>query len=262
MLDNFQEAECASLLAIVESAIEEAPAGVYLLVISREPPAKTLAKSVARGLLKSIAPESLRFSRDEVRLLTRGMDGESNLADVLHAESEGWASGITLMLETARSDGAASDALEFSARTLVFECFAAQVFSRLDATAQDILIQTSVLASMTAELTVQLTGRSEAAAVLSALYERKRSHTAAEGRGPPTSITSCFASSWPAARACSSETRVTGPSRRERQRFSMPNTPPNRRWPSPWKPKRGTSPLRLSSVTPMPWRLRATGTSC
>ena len=76
------------------------------------------------------------------------------------------------MLETARSAGAVSGALGFDRRTFIFEYFAAQVLSRLDATKQDILLRTSVLQSMTVGLAAQLTGRSEAPAVLSDLYER------------------------------------------------------------------------------------------
>jgi ATP/maltotriose-dependent transcriptional regulator MalT/DNA-binding SARP family transcriptional activator len=173
VLDNFQEAQCDSLLTIVEAAVCEAPADLCVLVISREPPAKGLAACFARGLMKSIAPESLRFSREEVSLLLRGTTGQASLADLLHTESEGWASGITLMLEAARGADAGSSAVEVTRNALVFEYFASQVFSRLDVTAQDILLQTSVLPSMTPDLVAQLTGRSEAGAVLSHMYERK-----------------------------------------------------------------------------------------
>src|SRR5262249_14784157 len=95
VLDNFQDAECEALLQIVESAIDEAPAGFAVLVISREPAARSLARAVGRGILQSIPPESLRFSKEEVRLLTQGRQDVDDLAEVLYEESEGWISGIT-----------------------------------------------------------------------------------------------------------------------------------------------------------------------
>ncbi len=172
VFDNFQEARADALIPVLDAAIAERPDTHRVVVISRLSPPPPFAQVIARGLLKCLRPEALAFSRDEVHLLTREREDDDTVADRLHAETEGWAAGIVLILEAARGAGMPSK-VGVTRREMIFEYFAEQIFSGLDSRNQDVLLRTALLPSVTPNLAAKLTARCDAGDVLSGLYERK-----------------------------------------------------------------------------------------
>ncbi len=166
VLDNHQELPAASPLQdALARALADLPAGVQWLFISRESPPSAYTNALARQQLVVIGADALRFDNAETRALLRLHGRPESLAASL-APAEGWAAGLTLMLQGATRDAAVPAQ---QARERLFDYFAGEVLSRLPADHQDALGALAFLPSTTAELAVAMSGHAQAPQLLEQL---------------------------------------------------------------------------------------------
>jgi LuxR family transcriptional regulator, maltose regulon positive regulatory protein len=183
VLDNHQELPADSPLQdALARALAGLPAGVQWLFISRESPPSAYTNALARQQLVVIGADMLRFDDAETRALLRLHGRAESLAASL-APAEGWAAGLTLMLQGTTRDAAVPAQ---QARERLFDYFAGEVLSRLPADDQDALGALAFLPSTTAELAVAMSGHAQAPQLLeqlaaSSLFTDRR-------EGPPAAF--------------------------------------------------------------------------
>ena len=172
VLDNYEQAPTNSNFAdLIHEAFEQIPDHVALIVISRTGPPARLARVAASERLAYIEWEDLRLTLEETRRLaaSRHPVDESALA-LLHRRSDGWAAGLTLMLERLKRTGATPENIEAETREAVFDYFAGEIFERAPAQHQHLLISTAFLPRATADMAETLTGNPHAGKLLDSLY--------------------------------------------------------------------------------------------
>jgi DNA-binding SARP family transcriptional activator len=97
---------------------------------------------------------------------------DAQLAQALHRRCDGWAAGLTLMLERIRRSGASPESQEAETNEAAFDYFAGEIFDRAEPVHQQILIATAFLPRMTPTLAEQATGNPDAGKLLEELYRR------------------------------------------------------------------------------------------
>ncbi len=175
VLDNYQDIPADSPLhRILAQATREAPAGVTLLVISREDPPPEFARVDASDQLTRIEWKDLRLTLEEAGAIAAlrhelGRD----VVNALHGTSGGWAAGFTLVLEHMRRAGQPTIAMNNGAMEPVFNYFAGQILVDAEPEMRRFLMQSALLVRMSADLAEQLTGASRAGRWLEQLYRRR-----------------------------------------------------------------------------------------
>lgn len=172
-LDNYQEVAAEELFhQIVALAVDEAPPGVVLAILSRRDPPDCHARLVANENMALMNWEELKLDRDETfAIAARHGDVGPEVTDRLHETTDGWAAGLVLALEGGVRRVEAPNIAE-STRDATFNYFAAEIFSRVPQGAQRFLMWTSVLPDVPVSIAEGLTGDSNAAAILEELYRR------------------------------------------------------------------------------------------
>ncbi len=174
VLDNYQEApEDASLHEVVRIAVAEVPPGSSICCVSRTAAPSSFAQVAATGALFGLHWDMLQLTLDEIREIcaARGVH-EDWVVRALHQQSEGWAAGITLMLERLGNGTADSGVLPADTREAVFNYFASLLFDRAPETTRHTLLCVSLLPHVTGSMARRLSGREDAGEVLDQLYRR------------------------------------------------------------------------------------------
>jgi DNA-binding SARP family transcriptional activator len=174
LFDNYQRlAPAAPFHAVLGDALAYFPVGARCLVTSRGEPPPALARARLHGQLAMIEVEALRLTLPEAEGIA-GLQAEHRLtADEVRPFNEqvqGWAAGLTLLLRRSRPTLAPPP---LAATEIIFDYFAAEVFSQADPATQTFLLKTALLPKMTAAMADQLTGGDKAEALLNGLV---RSH--------------------------------------------------------------------------------------
>lgn len=178
VFDDYQEVDAASPLhEVIRGGLALAPEGITIFVLSRSGPPAAMSRLRAGDKLVVLGWNDIRFTLDESRGLVR-MKERKILSDAtlehLHLQSEGWASGIVLMLEASRAGGVdLSMTTSLQASQEIFDYFANEVLNRLDSDTREFLLTASFLPKMTAQMAEKMTNQPTAAKILSLL---SRSH--------------------------------------------------------------------------------------
>ena len=173
VIDNFQEAEGASLATILREAFQQIPAGVSIVVLSLVDPPPLLARLVANGTIRAIAPTELRFTRQESdALVLSKLGADQRLLAGIHERSAGWAAGLVLMIEHMRRAGTAEIPSLDESQSAVFDYFAAEILAGCSTEEQRTLLLTASLPRVTAELAEAMSGAPDAGALLERLHRR------------------------------------------------------------------------------------------
>lgn len=101
VLDNYQDApEGAALHEIVQECVRQTPRGCTIVAVSRTDAPPPFVQFIANGTMATVGWDRLQLTREEVIAICakRGVT-EGWLVQALHQQSQGWAAGITLMLE-------------------------------------------------------------------------------------------------------------------------------------------------------------------
>ena len=118
--------------------------------------------------------DQLQLSLDEVCAICAQRNvTDAWLLNALHRESQGWAAGITLMLERLTNLGRNQRELPHETRESVFNYFASLIFDQAPEGTRHVLLSTAFLPRVTVAFAEALSGSSEAGAVLDDLYRRR-----------------------------------------------------------------------------------------
>jgi LuxR family maltose regulon positive regulatory protein len=174
VLDNYQEVQGTVLHEVLRSAAELVPADTTLVVISRKDPPAPFTRLRVHGSMTCIGWDHLRLSLAEAQGLAdlrRGEPVPPEFVAHCHERSQGWTAGLVLLLDHAGAvtddDGAAGD----PGTQLLFDYFAEEIFGRLPAPTQTVLLQTALLPYITPLLAERLTGSVEVAGILDSLHK-------------------------------------------------------------------------------------------
>jgi ATP/maltotriose-dependent transcriptional regulator MalT/DNA-binding SARP family transcriptional activator len=185
VLDNFQEAADSTLATIVRAACAEIPPHANVLAISRSEPPPAFAEMQGRDALALIDWDALRLTVEETRAMSaaRGVQ-EDWVVRALHQQADGWAAGVTLMLERFRRAGGGGGMLSGDTRESVFHYFAALIFDQVPEASRQTLLALAFLPRATPSLAVALSGNPDAGKLLESLHRRHLFTDRRDGREP------------------------------------------------------------------------------
>ena len=171
VLDDYHLVDSPLVHESVAFLLENLPQRLRVVVSGRSDPPLPLARLRARGQLAELRAADLRFTPDEAAALLRetvGSDLPATALATLVARTEGWAAGLRLAGLSLRgnedADGFAA-AFDGSHR-FVLDYLADEVLDRQDEQLFAFLLETSVLARLSAELCDAVTGRADSQAML------------------------------------------------------------------------------------------------
>ncbi|MBX9965305.1 MAG: hypothetical protein K2Y35_19760, partial [Burkholderiales bacterium] len=173
VLDNYQEITPEQRFHdLVAAAVDEVPAGMVLVVISRREPPGRYARLIANEHVSFVDWNQLKLTLEEAGEIARART-PMDLAEIerLHATCGGWAAGLTLLLEGRRRAGSATADVP-EGRDAIFDYFAAQIFARLPEATQRFLVATAFLPQVPVSIARELTGNESTEAILNDLYCR------------------------------------------------------------------------------------------
>jgi DNA-binding SARP family transcriptional activator len=174
VLDNYHEvAPDSQFHQVVAEALLEIPDGIIAMIISRTEPPSPLARLIASDRLTVMDGESLRLTVEETRSITllRHPIDEVTVAE-LHRRSNGWAAGLTLMLERLKRNGVGPGSVEAETREAAFNYFAGEIFDKAEPEDQQILISTALLPRVTVPMAEKISLQPGAGKLLEYLYRR------------------------------------------------------------------------------------------
>lgn len=180
VLDNIQDAgDAPSWHAMLVAMVEETPAGVQTIALSRVGLPAELTRARLARQVTTLEWQDLKLQRDEATALVANAGGaeasgaEASAAiDQLFELSQGWAAGLVLLLERLRQSGALQREAFAGSLEAVFDYFAAQVFDASPQRVQDTLMRLSFLQRMNGANAAELSGDGQAAKLLDDLARR------------------------------------------------------------------------------------------
>ena len=174
VLDNYQQvASEQNFHQLIAQAVEDVPAGMTLIAITRRDPPDCYARLIANENVRLVDWDDLQLSLEETRLIVEAKGPVSRHEEIeqLHQQSGGWAAGLTLLLEGYRKN--AKPLLKMPiGRDAIFNYFAAQIFECVSDNVQRFLITTSLLPTVQISVAQALTGEPASAKILEDLYQR------------------------------------------------------------------------------------------
>jgi LuxR family transcriptional regulator, maltose regulon positive regulatory protein len=173
VVDDFHYAAAAVAGNMTDLVARWPTQGAQLVLASRADPPLRLHRLRMAGELCELRDRDLHFSLPESGDLLARFGVQVAAADLalLHERSEGWAAALqmaALSLRTSEDPGRAARALEIR-RHAIAEYFVAEVLEQQPADVVRFMLDTSVLAELTASACEAVTGRQDAAALLRAI---------------------------------------------------------------------------------------------
>jgi LuxR family transcriptional regulator, maltose regulon positive regulatory protein len=186
VLDNYQEAGNDVMLnELLRQAATEIPPGISIVVISRNEAPQGFVQLRASGSLLSLGWSELQLNLDEVRAICAGRELRDEwLLQALHHQSQGWAAGLTLMLERLGNFSGEAQMLPDDTRESVFHYFAALIFDQAQPRVRRTLLALAFVRSITPRTARVLSGDSEVSALLENLYHRRLFTDRRQGEEP------------------------------------------------------------------------------
>ncbi len=175
VFDNYQEMSPASAThGALRMAVSQAPPGGSVLCVSRTDLPTCYVPLAGAGGLCALRWDSLQFTLEETRALTlsRGVT-EDSLVHELHAHSDGWAAGLTLMLERLGQPDSHTAALPSDTREASFDYFATLLFDQLPETATHVLRSVAYLPYVSTAAAAELSGQEDAGKALLDLHRAR-----------------------------------------------------------------------------------------
>lgn len=174
VLDNFQDAEQAGFRRLITEAITEVPRHATLLIVSRTEPDAEFSEHLAREAVYVLGWPELKLRFDEARAIAAARDHfDAASFATLFAGSEGWAAGLTLMLESMRRNTGAPGDVEAASADAVFNYFAAQIFDTASAKVRETLVSTSVFSAFSLSFAERISSNPLAGDMLDELCRRQ-----------------------------------------------------------------------------------------
>jgi len=175
VLDNYQDAPKQSQFDLLLSiAIDYLPEDISIVVLSRRDPGVNFTRMRANQTIAVIGWEELAFNEEESQQmggLWQLSSEAENAFMAMQQQVQGWAAGMVLLLEYARSGIVAKEALNEVGTEAVFQYFAGEIFSRVEVDKQQFLLRTAFLPSMTVKMATEISGNTKAGKLLSQFYQ-------------------------------------------------------------------------------------------
>ena len=180
ILDDLHWISDPAIFAALDQLIERIPSQLRLIAATRHDPPLALARLRVRRQLAELHLSDLRFTTDETARwlnIALQLDVPAEQIASLVERTEGWAAGISLLANSLEQMRTPADRAVFfehlhhTDRT-IFEFLAEEVLNRQDPFVRMFLLETAVLPNLTPVLCQAVTGRSDAEALLDALYRR------------------------------------------------------------------------------------------
>jgi LuxR family transcriptional regulator, maltose regulon positive regulatory protein len=186
VLDNYQEAGNEAVLHdLLRQAAAEIPPCISILVISRNDAPQGFVQLRASGSLLSLGWSELQLNLDEVRAICAGRQLKDEwLLQALHHQSQGWAAGLTLMLERLGNFSGEAQVLPDDTRESVFHYFAALIFDQAQPRVRETLLSLAFVRSITPRAARELSSDAGAPALLEDLYHRRLFTDRRQGEEP------------------------------------------------------------------------------
>jgi len=180
ILDDLHLVTEPATFAALDYLLERIPPQMHLAIGTRRDPPLALARLRAREQMVELRLADLRFTLDETTFFLNEKLGLGLSPDDLAAlqdRTEGWPVGLRLLassLDRIPTPAGRTAFIENMAQTdrYVFDFLAEEVLNRQEPPVRTFLLETSILSQLTPVLCQAVTGRSDAGAVLEALYRR------------------------------------------------------------------------------------------
>jgi len=179
VIDDLHLVTHSLTLAALDFLLERLPPQMHVVMATRRDPPLSLPRFRARRRLAELRLMDLRFTMAETgELLTKALDLDVTAREVelLHARTEGWAAGLSLLVNSLDRMPAGDRAafIERLAYTYqeTFDYLSEEVLRRQPPQLQDFLLQTSILHTLTPDRCTAVTGLPQTAAILEDLYRR------------------------------------------------------------------------------------------
>jgi LuxR family transcriptional regulator, maltose regulon positive regulatory protein len=169
VLDNFQHlSQSANLEHAIASLLRYLPNGVQWIFASREAPSGNFSQALISQQIAVLSTDALRFDAMETQALI-DLHQRTDLSAEQLAIAQGWAGGLTLIL---LSGTAQARGQKFSAQHSLLDYFATQVIEALALDEQKALCSVALLPDVSAEEASELSGYSQAGALLARLADQ------------------------------------------------------------------------------------------
>jgi LuxR family maltose regulon positive regulatory protein len=176
VLDDLHRLDDPEVFALLEGLLERLPEHVALLIGTRVEPPLSLARWKAHGEMVELGPPDLRFDEQDAQALAqRKLAGPADPELVRQAlvRSDGWAVGLSMLLQAAQGAGDHAAALERSgSHALLFEYLAEEVLAELPEELREFLLCCSILDELNPRLCTAVSGREDAGLLLRELNRR------------------------------------------------------------------------------------------
>ena len=173
VLDDYQAIAAPEIHQAVERLLQQPPAAMRLVLISRAMPPLRLARLEASGDLLTVTHEDMRFTLEETRQYFHdclGLDLTPSEVALLLETSEGWVIGLQLLGSALRGrsrDDTEKLVQELAGSTDLSERYLwEEVLERQPEDVRSFLSHTSILDRFTAELCDAVTGSEDGDAML------------------------------------------------------------------------------------------------
>ena len=166
----------AALHPFLVQAVAELPAGIRLVVTSRDPPPAILGSVAGSGRLQLVDWNDLKLSPEECRALlaSKGLEPLSPaLLQSIHELTEGWLAALSLVGEGLARGAIDPSHLDGLPLERVFDFFAGEIFVPMPQHHQHLLLCTADLPFVTPHMARQLSGDPDAHRILDGLAKRQ-----------------------------------------------------------------------------------------
>src|SRR3954469_6732309 len=149
ILDNYQDVpQEAKIHDIFSAACVELPAGMRLMVLSREDPPPSYARLVAHQQLSFLRWEQLKMNEEEAQtIVAKKKKVDAHTLQVLYSSTDGWMAGFLLGLENFTEDGSRSQTDQITQEG-IFKYFTSQILDRLAPNVRRFLLISALLPQM------------------------------------------------------------------------------------------------------------------
>ncbi len=175
ILDEGDKAQSAFFENFLLKVAETDPPGLTLVVLTRLPPDLPYHQLMAYQRIAMLRSSDLAFTHDESReFLSRRLPEGTDpaMVDQLISRAEGWAAGLQLMAVSAQDQRGTSyptDDTVLESDSTITEYLFSEVLGLQPPEVQQFLLETSLFEIMSPDLCARLTGREDAARILSSL---------------------------------------------------------------------------------------------
>ena len=173
VFDNCQNAPSRSpFFGLLREGLSRLPTGVTAILISRNDLPPEFARNRVNRQLGMLGWRELRLTTEETRgiaRLQRKRRISEDLAREAHRRADGWAAGVTLLLDSEGTGSKETRTLSRRPPGEIFDYFGEEIYSRLGKEMKEFLLRSAFLPRMTAGMAERLTGNPRADRILSYL---------------------------------------------------------------------------------------------